>query len=241
MEAVERTLSQHWSSINVLTDHQRAAMQAMLDGVDCFVNLATGAGKSVCFQAPAAARFGVTVCITPLLALANDQLSDLEDRGVDAAIYCSAVDAERKTRILDDLDDEQPSTRLLYLTPEALQSPPVQERLHALHARRMLLGIAVDEAHCVSQWGHDFRSAFLEIGIARERFSHPPPPVMALTATATERVRQDIIQQLRLKSPRIVRGSIDRPNIFYEVAVSNKSTSASDEEAALISWVMAHE
>ena len=86
MLAVKAALAQHWSSITVLSDHQTAAMQAMLDGVDSVVNLATGAGKSLCFQAPAAARVGVTVCITPLLALAADQLSDLDERGVDAAI-----------------------------------------------------------------------------------------------------------------------------------------------------------
>ena len=146
--AIRTALCDHWQGL-LLREPQTQAIRAVLEGADSVVTLSTGFGKSIIFQLPAAARAeGVTVAVSPLLALAADQLEDLDERGVSVAQYASCVDERRKAQVLEDLAQDKPEIRLLYLTPESLQSGEMQEALRALHARRLLHAIAVDEAHC---------------------------------------------------------------------------------------------
>jgi ATP-dependent DNA helicase Q5 len=184
--------------------------------------LPTGFGKSFIYQSAAVCSRGVTVVVTPLLALAEDQVRSLDDRGIAAALLTSSMRAERKQQLLDDLEaeDGEPETRLLYLTPEGLHLPATAAVLRRLHVRGRLAAIVVDEAHCVSQWGHSFRPEYLRVGELRKALPPPVPPLVALTATATPRVRDDLIRQLGMRSPKVLSASADRPNLFWEVAVS---------------------
>ena len=157
--ALASALADFWPGVE-LRPAQHEAIAAVLAGHDSFVGLRTGYGKSLCFQLPAAARRGVTVVITPLLALATDQLNDLDERGIIAHKLTSDVDRERRARIVADLeDDDDPETKLLYLTPEGLAKEATLSLLHGLHAKALLNAIAVDEAHCVSKCADSDRTA----------------------------------------------------------------------------------
>ena len=236
-DMITAALLQHWGGVQ-LRPAQKEAIDALLAGKDAFICLRTGYGKSLCFQAPAAARRGVTVVITPLLALAQDQLTDLVDRGVSAAKHTSDTEPEMRIRLIADLAEDEPETRLLYLTPEGLlRRPEVFEALRSLHERRLLNAIAVDEAHCVSEWGHEFRKDYREIAAVRERLGKPSVPIQALTATATAHVREDVIKGLKLVSPVVITGSNDRPNIRFEVVDGESIGDVAAEEAALVQFV----
>ncbi|EOD40544.1 hypothetical protein EMIHUDRAFT_222646 [Emiliania huxleyi CCMP1516] len=197
----------------------------------------TGFGKSLCFQLPAAASPGVTVAITPLVALAADQLRECGERGISAASWSASLDAAARDALAADLEEEAPDTKLLYLTPEGLQTPRVKEMLRSLHGRGLLAAFAVDEAHCVSQWGHDFRPSYLEIGAIRSQL--PGVPFQALTATATDKVRADVCRSLRLADEVRVIGSVDRRNLFWSVA--SGFVSDEDELEDLYEWLCDHE
>ena len=234
--AITDALDTHWGGL-ALRPAQHEAIMAVLSSRDSFVGLRTGYGKSLCFQAPAAARPGVTVVITPLLALAQDQLCDLDERNVCAARHTSDVDPDRRARLVADLEEDDPETKLLYLTPEGLAKEAMLEVLRALHSRRLVNAIAVDEAHCVSEWGQGFRPEYRLIADARESLGTPLVPIQAFTATATASVRDDIIKCLRLRTPAVITGSNDRPNIFFEVVDGSASGGGGAEEAAFVSWV----
>jgi len=214
-------LSLHWPDLTP-KPLQLEGCAALLRGEDCLAVLPTGFGKSFIYQSAAVCSRGVTVVVTPLLALAEDQVRSLDDRGIAAALLTSSMRAERKQQLLDDLEaeDGEPETRLLYLTPEGLQAPATAAVLRRLHVRGRLAAIVVDEAHCVSQWGHSFRPEYLRVGELRKALPPPVPPLVALTATATPRVRDDLIRQLGMRSPKVLSASADRPNLFWEVAVS---------------------
>jgi ATP-dependent DNA helicase RecQ len=194
-------------------DSFRAPQDAVVDravaGRDALVLMPTGGGKSICFQVAALARAGVGVVISPLIALMEDQVAQLRQLGVRAAALTSALPPEETGEILDALD--QDGLDLLYLSPERLLAGQLLDRLQ----RRRIALFAIDEAHCVSQWGHDFRPPYRELGVLTERF--PEAPVMALTATADADTRQDIQDQLRLREPDVFVSSFDRPNIRYRV------------------------
>ncbi|OWQ88456.1 DNA helicase RecQ [Roseateles aquatilis] len=184
-------------------------------GGDALVLMPTGGGKSLCYQIPAIARqragHGVTVVVSPLIALMHDQVGALEEAGVEAAFLNSSQTLEDAQRIERDMLAGRLS--LLYAAPERLNTPRFLAQLQSLYERGKLGLFAIDEAHCVSQWGHDFRSEYLSLNLLHERF--PGIPRIALTATADDITRADIIERLQLEDARVFVASFDRPNIRY--------------------------
>ena len=192
---------------------QRPVIEAVLKNQDALVIMPTGGGKSLCYQLPALLKLGVMVVVSPLIALMQDQVDSLTDNGVAATCLNSSLDyntiRQREAELLAG------HIKLLYVSPERLMSAGFFGLLERLIQTVGVSGFAIDEAHCVSEWGHDFRPEYRQLSVLREKFSQIE--VMGLTATATERVRQDIVQQLRLRDPLIQVSSFNRPNLFYEV------------------------
>ena len=210
-EAFERVLAEvrrhfGFESLRPLQDQ---AIRASLAGRDALVVLPTGGGKSLCYQAPALVRDGLTVVVSPLISLMKDQVDGLVASGVDAALLCSTQDAAERRAVESAIDTG--ALRLLFVSPERLATPGFLARLEAAG----LASLAVDEAHCISHWGHDFRPEYRQIGELRRR--RPDLPIQAYTATATPEVREDIVQQLGLRDPEVLVGSFDRPNLTYRV------------------------
>jgi ATP-dependent DNA helicase RecQ len=192
---------------------QREAMLAILASRDSVVVLPTGGGKSLCFQAPAVVQArGVAVVISPLISLMKDQVDGLRVDGVSAAYLNSSQTGDERDAVVASVREDR--CRLLYLSPERIAGDggPALRRLLQESGVRF---IAVDEAHCISQWGHDFRPEYRQLGRLRDDF--PGVSLHAFTATATERVRADIVNELRLNDPAILVGSFDRPNLTYRV------------------------
>ncbi len=196
---------------------QAEIVDHVVAGGDALVLMPTGGGKSLCYQVPAIARHragrGVTVVVSPLIALMHDQVGALEEAGVHASFLNSTLDLPDVQRI----EREMMSGRLvmLYVAPERLTTPRMLAQLDSLNERGLLSLFAIDEAHCVSQWGHDFRADYLGLSVLHERF--PAVPRIALTATADDHTRADIIERLRLEDARLFISSFDRPNIRYRV------------------------
>ncbi|KAF2514270.1 RecQ family ATP-dependent DNA helicase [Flavobacterium foetidum] len=188
---------------------QKEIIDSVLEGQDTFAVLPTGGGKSICFQVPAMMQEGICLVISPLIALMKDQVMNLQKRDIKAIALTGGIHADE---IIDLLDNCQYGNyKFLYLSPERLQSDWILERIKNLPVNL----IAVDEAHCVSQWGHDFRPAYLKISELKKFF--PKIPFLALTATATPRVIEDIRTQLELKNPKHFQQSFERKNIAYMV------------------------
>jgi ATP-dependent DNA helicase RecQ len=188
---------------------QREIIEANLVGEDVFALLPTGGGKSLCFQLPALARPGLTVVVSPLIALMKDQVDALQASGVAATFLNSTLGAEEARARLRGL--HRGEYKLLYVAPERLMLEGWVENLKAWN----VTAIAIDEAHCVSEWGHDFRPEYRQL--AKLRTTLPDVPMMALTATATGRVREDIITHLKLRDPQTFVASFNRPNLTYRV------------------------
>ncbi len=188
---------------------QYRAVRAALAGRSALVVLPTGAGKSLCYQVPALVLDGLCVVVSPLISLMQDQVYAARSRGIWAAALTSAQPQPERERVMRDL--ETGGLRLLYVAPERL----VGAGLIGVLRRRGVALLAVDEAHCVSEWGHDFRPAYRRIGYARLALSWPP--TLALTATATRAVRDDIVGTLRLGACERIVGSFDRPNLSFAV------------------------
>jgi len=193
--------------------YQRAIVEDLVAGRDAFVLLPTGGGKSLCYQLPALLRPGTAIVVSPLISLMKDQVDALVENGVAAACYNSSLDADTARRTLarlhaGDLD-------LLYVAPERLLNDGFLERLDGLE----LALFAIDEAHCVSQWGHDFRPEYAQLGLLAERF--PGVPRIALTATADPQTREDIVRVLRLDRATRHVGEFDRANIRYTVTAKS--------------------
>jgi ATP-dependent DNA helicase RecQ len=186
-------------------------------GGDALVLMPTGGGKSLCYQVPALVRHrsgqGVAVVVSPLIALMHDQVGALHEAGVHAAFLNSTLDAEEARQVERELMSGR--LTLLYAAPERILTPRCLAMLASLHERGLLSLFAIDEAHCVSQWGHDFREEYLGLSALHEQF--PGVPRVALTATADEHTRADIIQRLQLEDARLFVASFDRPNIRYTI------------------------
>jgi ATP-dependent DNA helicase RecQ len=191
---------------------QREAMEAVLQRRDSLLVLPTGGGKSLCFQAPAMALDGLAIVVSPLISLMKDQVDTLVGNGVAAACYNSAMPSEQKTEVARGLREGR--YRLLYVAPERLVGDG-GDGFQNLLSLRPISFVAVDEAHCISQWGHDFRPEYRQLARLRDRW--PAISLHAFTATATSRVRRDIISQLGLRDAVELVGSFDRPNLIYRV------------------------
>ena len=201
---------------------QREVIEHVVEGRDVLCVMPTGGGKSLCYQLPAVMRPGITLVVSPLIALMKDQVDALLQRGIRATLINSTLDpAEQRARIMD---VEAGRYDLVYVAPERFRSGRFVEMM----ARVKPILLAVDEAHCISEWGHDFRPDYARIGLARKKLGSPP--CIALTATATDLVRRDIADQLDLKNPAMFVTGFDRPNLIYAVAEARREA---DKLAAL--------
>jgi ATP-dependent DNA helicase RecQ len=188
---------------------QEDIMENLLSGKDTLVLMPTGGGKSLCYQLPAVYSPGMALVVSPLISLMKDQVDSLRANGISAAFLNSSLTQMEQEITLQDAQNG--TLKLLYVAPERFAVPAFQAMLHTLD----LSFIAIDEAHCISQWGHDFRPDYRTLRMIRDQF--PRLPIIALTATATERVRVDIMEQLNLKDPKVFLSSFNRPNLSYHV------------------------
>jgi ATP-dependent DNA helicase RecQ len=193
---------------------QQNVIHQLLNGEDAFVLMPTGGGKSLCYQIPALIRGGTALVVSPLISLMKDQVDALVANGVSAAFYNSSQGEREARRVLAAFHEQR--LDLLYVAPERLMSPPFLERLATIP----IAFFAIDEAHCVSQWGHDFRPEYVALGRLRTLF--PKVPLLALTATADAQTRQDIIRHLGMEEAHCHVGGFDRPNIRYTVVEKRK-------------------
>ncbi len=193
---------------------QDAVVEHLVEGGDALVIMPTGGGKSLCYQIPGLARHGMAVVVSPLIALMQDQVAALRRHGIRAEAWNSTLDEEATRRLEQRLESGE--VELLYLAPERLLTPWTLSRLR----RTPLSLIAIDEAHCVSQWGHDFRPEYLGLGALRDHF--PGVPRIALTATADPLTRDEILQRLRLEDARVFLAGFDRPNIRYRIEAKRR-------------------
>ena len=203
---------------------QQAIIEHVAGGGDALVLMPTGGGKSLCYQIPALARQragqGVTIVISPLIALMHDQVGALAEAGVSAAFLNSSLSGEEAALVEKRL--LRGDITLLYAAPERVTTPRFLAQLDALFERGGLALFAIDEAHCVSQWGHDFRPEYRALTVLHERFGTVPR--IALTATADTLTRADIIERLQLQAARLFVSSFDRPNIRYTIVEKKDAT-----------------
>ncbi|XP_003739707.1 ATP-dependent DNA helicase Q5 [Galendromus occidentalis] len=216
-EKLRDVLKKSFGYENFRCDEQRKAAQEIYDGKrDVFVSMPTGAGKSLCFQLPCAAdSAGVTVVVTPLLALMENQIIHARSFKIVTETINSTMSAVDKRRVRGDLMSMSPKTQLLYVTPEQIATEGFLEIARALDRLKLLKRFVVDEAHCVLEWGHDFRPDYMKLGRARTEF--PQVPWAALTATASKKDEEGIIDALKLRNVFKIRTSSFRKNLFYDV------------------------
>ena len=220
MAAVADILKRYWG-YSAFRPLQEEIIETVLTGKDTLALLPTGAGKSLCYQVPALAKDGFCLVISPLIALMQDQVKRLKDLDIPAAFIHAGMYRGEVKQTFENM--RYGPFKLLYISPERLQTDLFKEYLPEFNINL----VAVDEAHCISQWGYDFRPDYLRIAELREEL--PGIPMLALTASATKEVQQDIISKLQLKQPEVITRSFRRDNIFYEVHYSeNKTTETAD-------------
>jgi ATP-dependent DNA helicase RecQ len=217
LDKIEQQLKQYFG-YDAFLSGQREVIEQILAGRDAFVLMPTGAGKSLIYQFSGLLMPGVTIIISPLIALMQDQVDRLSANGIAATFINSTLSQEEREQRERDLLTGK--LKLVYVAPERLLTQSFLQLLDEVRDRVGLSLLAVDEAHCVSEWGHDFRPEYRQLGRVRQRY--PQVPMIALTATATERVRDDILTQLALRDPSIHVASFNRPNLFYEVRQKNQ-------------------
>lgn len=234
---IDFTLRQQFKKVS-FRPNQREIIAAALDGKDVFVQAATSFGKSLCFQLPAVVDPGITIVISPLLSLMMNQVEALRAADIDASTLNSNTSSDERERIMRDLKTGHPHTRLLYVTPELCAQEHFRSRLKIVHEQRELARIAIDEAHCISEWGHDFRKDFKKLSWFRQAF--PDVPIMCLTATANGQIRKDVLATLGLDAePDRVQSftmTAHRPNLHFEI----RFTSDADEDMRInnfIRWI----
>ncbi len=210
---LRKILKTHWGYDGFLP-LQEEAMQCVLDDRDSVVVLPTGGGKSLCFQAPALIRPGIGLVVSPLISLMKDQVDGLNAAGVSAACLNSGMESDERREVFEALHAGE--LKLLYVAPERLVQSGMLDTLLEVNVSL----VAIDEAHCISQWGHDFRPEYRQLRLLKETF--PETAIHAYTATATGKVRDDIIAELGLSEPEVLVGSFDRPNLSYKVQVRER-------------------
>ena len=208
METALQILNEYWG-YDSFREPQERIIASVLNKKNTIALLPTGGGKSICFQVPALVTTGVCIVVSPLIALMEDQVNNLKDKNIKATTIPSGTSQEDIVRLFDNI--RFGNYKFLYLSPERLQSKFIQDKIAQLNVNL----IAVDEAHCISEWGHDFRPSYLKINILKE--IHPEVPIIALTATATQKVIDDITTTLRLKSPTLFKKSFKRDNLAYQI------------------------
>ena len=208
MQEARDILQKYWKH-QTFRPLQEEIIKSAFEGEDIIALLPTGGGKSICFQIPALLKEGICIIVSPLVALIEDQVNSLQQKGIKALAITGGISYSELDTLLDNCI--YGNYKFLYLSPERLQQDLVQQRIKQMPVNL----IAIDEAHCISQWGHDFRPAYLNVSVLREL--HPEAPVMALTASATKEVVEDIRKQLLLSSPKIFKKTLQRENIAFQV------------------------
>lgn len=220
---------------------QLEVINAAIAGNDIFLCAATSFGKSLCYQLPAVVATGVTIVICPLLALMTNQVNAARALGIATQSIHGNTPRSERIKIETDLLCGHPETRLLYVTPELCAFDNFRKILTKIHQQGQLTRVAIDEAHCISEWGHDFRPAYKDLIWLKQNLQCPSVPIMAVTATATKQVRDDIFTYLRLKNPKVFTTSSARPNIHYEIQYFNESDPQNGQDDIfpyLLNWLM---